>query len=79
MTVGIGLIGLITGSVATFFLRGTGGDVPESPHLAHLKGLLDRWSELDAADRQAAAALLKGLADGAPSAAPAGPAAPAEG
>ncbi len=70
MTVGIGLIGLITGSVATFFLRGGGEEkAPESPHLTHLRGLLDRWHELEHADRQAAVALLKGLADGAADAA----------
>ena len=65
MTVGIGLLGLITGSVATFFLRGAQEESPaESPHLVHLRGLLDRWGELGAEDRHAAAALLKGLADG---------------
>jgi voltage-gated potassium channel len=65
MTVGIGLIGLITASVATFFLRGGGEEkVPESPHLTHLRGLLDRWGELGIEDRRAAAALLARLADG---------------
>ena len=65
MTVGIGLIGLITASVATFFLRGGGEEkAPESPHLTHLRGLLDRWHELEHADRHAAVALLQGLADG---------------
>lgn len=74
MTVGIGLIGLITGSVATFFLRGAEPEpAPESPHLAHLRALLDRWHELGAADRRAAAALLAGLAEGTTDAA--GPAA----
>lgn len=65
MTVGIGLIGLITASVATFFLRGGVEEkAPESPHLTHLKGLLERWHELEHSDRHAAAALLKGLAEG---------------
>jgi len=74
MTVGIGLIGLITGSVATYFLRGDAGEAAaESPHLAHLRGLLDRWAELGSEDRQAAAVLLKGLADGTPQVATAAP------
>ena len=65
MTIGIGLIGLVTGSVATFFLRGGPEEtVIESPHLTHLKALLNRWSELGAHDRNAAVLLLKGLADG---------------
>ena len=65
MTIGIGLIGLVTGSVATFFLRGGGEErAVESPHIAHLRSLLDRWSDLGAADRNAAVLLLKGLADG---------------
>lgn len=64
MTVGIGLLGLITGSVATFFLRtDTDTASAESPHLAHLRGLLDRWSELGPQDRHAAVALLAQLAD----------------
>jgi len=65
MTVGIGLLGLITASVATFFLRGGSSDrAAESPHLTHLRALLDRWSELSTHDRHAAAALLAHLADG---------------
>lgn len=64
MTVGIGLIGLITASVATFFLRDTDSGPTESPHLTHLRGLLDRWHELESTDRDAAVALLKQLADG---------------
>jgi hypothetical protein len=51
--------------VATFFLRGGPEEtVIESPHLTHLKALLNRWSELGAHDRNAAVLLLKGLADG---------------
>jgi voltage-gated potassium channel len=71
MTVGIGLLGLITGSVATFFLR-TDVDTATSgsPHLTHLKELLDRWSELGADDRAAAAALLASLAAATPSPVP---------
>ncbi len=65
MTVGIGLIGLITASVATFFLRGGAEErAPESPHVTHLRGLLDRWAELGTEDRRAAAALMRELADG---------------
>jgi voltage-gated potassium channel len=66
MTVGIGLLGLITASVATYFLRGGSEEaVAESPHVTHLRALLDRWGELDAEDRHAAAALLARMA-GAP-------------
>jgi voltage-gated potassium channel len=64
MTIGIGLIGLVTGSVATFFLRGGIDErAVESPHITHLRSLLDRWSDLSASDRMAAAELLSGLAD----------------
>jgi hypothetical protein len=74
MTVGIGLIGLVTASVATFFLRGGAEErAPESPHVTHLRVLLDRWSELGAEDRHAAALLLKGLADGTVEPSPAEP------
>jgi voltage-gated potassium channel len=74
MTVGIGLIGLVTASVATFFLRGGAEDrAPESPHVTHLRALLDRWSELGTEDRHAAALLLKGLADGSVEPSPAEP------
>jgi voltage-gated potassium channel len=63
MTVGIGLLGLITASVATYFLRGGSTEaVTESPHVTHLRALLDRWSELGAEDRHAAVALLARLA-----------------
>lgn len=61
MLVGIGTIGMLTASIATYFLGGGAG--PESVHIEHLRGLLARWDELSEEDRRAAADLLRELAD----------------
>jgi voltage-gated potassium channel len=59
MVVGIGAIGMITGSIATYFLGGR--DEPDDPHVAHLKGLLDTWDELTVEQRRQAAVLLDAM------------------
>jgi voltage-gated potassium channel len=61
MLVGIGTIGMLTASIATYFLGGATSQA--SIHIQHLQGLLDRWDELSVADRQAAVELLRVLAD----------------
>jgi voltage-gated potassium channel len=57
MLVGIGTIGMLTASIATYFLGG--GPKPSSPHIQHLQDLLNRWDELSQADREAAVELLR--------------------
>jgi voltage-gated potassium channel len=61
MLVGIGTIGMLTASIATYFLGGAPSQA--SAHIQHLQGLLDRWDDLPASDRQAAVELLRALAD----------------
>jgi voltage-gated potassium channel len=62
MLVGIGTIGMITGSIATYFLgdRDAGS---ADPHVAHLKDVLDSWDELTIEQRRQAAALLGAMAE----------------
>jgi hypothetical protein len=55
MLAGIGAIGMMTASVATYFL--TGDKAP--PHSAHTRNMLLRWDELSPADRAVSAALLR--------------------
>jgi voltage-gated potassium channel len=62
MLVGIGTIGMITGSIATYFL-GDRDAGPVDPHVAHLKDVLDSWDELTVEQRRQAAALLRAMAE----------------
>ena len=60
MLVGIGTIGMITGSIATYFI-GTGRDeVPA--HVGLVRRELDRWPSLTPSERRRLAALLTDLA-----------------
>jgi voltage-gated potassium channel len=61
MIVGIGTIGMLTGTIATYFL--SGGSKTSSPHISHLQDLLGRWNDLTGEDRRAAAHLLTALAN----------------
>ena len=61
MLVGIGTIGMLTASIATYFLGGASSKA--SVHIEHLQGLLERWDELTTDERHAAAELLRVLAD----------------
>jgi voltage-gated potassium channel len=63
MVVGIGALGMITGSIATHFVRGSNG--PTNPHIDHLKGLLDGWEDLTSDERAHAVVLLGSLASSA--------------
>jgi voltage-gated potassium channel len=60
MLVGIGTIGMLTATIATYFLGGT--TTPSSVHVEHLQSLLGRWDELTSEDRRAAAELLWAIA-----------------
>jgi len=64
MLVGIGTIGMLTASIATYFLGGAPSQA--SAHIQHLQGLLERWDDLPATDRRAAVELLRALADAEP-------------
>lgn len=57
MLVGIGALGMITGSIATYFVRAE--DTPTNPHVEHLKDILDRWDTLTIDQRHHAAQLLQ--------------------
>ena len=61
MIVGIGTIGMITGSIATFFLQGSGQRT--NPHVEHLKQMLEQWDELTGGERRQAATLLAAMVD----------------
>lgn len=61
MLVGIGSIGMVTGSIATYFI---GGRSPAlHPHVEFVRGELSRWPELTSTDRRRLAALLRDLAE----------------
>jgi voltage-gated potassium channel len=62
MVVGIGALGMITGSIATHFIHGR--QSPSNPHLDHIRSLLDDWDALSPVHRREAAALLATLANG---------------
>lgn len=55
MLVGIGTIGMLTGSIATYFI---GGDETDDPEVAHIRARLGDWDELSQEDRQRLAAML---------------------
>lgn len=61
MLVGIGTIGMLTASIATYFLGG--GAQATSPHVEHLRDLLGRWEELSLEDRRAAVELLRAVTE----------------
>ena len=44
MIVGIGLLGMITASIATYFIK---GEKEENPTTAYIKGQLDRLDQLN--------------------------------
>jgi voltage-gated potassium channel len=61
MLVGIGTLGMIAGSIATYFL---GGQRPQqsNPQVEWLRDQLGGWDELGADERRRLAAMLTGLA-----------------
>jgi voltage-gated potassium channel len=61
MLVGIGTIGMLTGSIATYFLGGEAGAA--DPDVEHVRARLADWEELTAEERQRVAAMLHLLAN----------------
>lgn len=61
MVVGIGAIGLLTATFATYFIadRRTG----QHPHVEFVRRELERWDSLSPRDRRNLIALLPGLVD----------------
>lgn len=59
MLVGIGTVGMITGSIATYFL---GHRRATNPHVRHLQEQLDRWDEMTERERRGLAGALRSLA-----------------
>ncbi len=62
MLVGIGTIGMLTGSIATHFLQDRRG-LPTDPQLEFVRQELDRWDQMTRDERRRVAALLTDLAN----------------
>lgn len=61
MVIGIGTIGMVTGSIATYFIHGDeSGDLP--PDVAHVRERLSEWNDLEPAERRGLSSLLESLA-----------------
>lgn len=58
MLVGIGTIGMITGSIATYFIGSRGST---NAHIKHLQRQLDRWDEMSVAERAQVTRILSAL------------------
>ena len=58
MIVGIGTIGMITGSIATYFIGANGS---KNPHIRHVQGQLDSWEEMTSEERGAIVRVLEAL------------------
>lgn len=61
MIMGIGMIAMLTGSIATYFI-GTHGS--HNPHVRHLQKSLDGWDHMSGEERREIATMLRALADG---------------
>ena len=72
MIVGVGTIGMLTGSIATYFTKPAAAEGPASPQVAFVRDQLDRWDELSPRDRRELAAMLAALSDPPASVAPRG-------
>lgn len=66
MLVGIGTLGMITGSIATYFIDGR-QDRDEDPDIAHIRQRLETWNNLEREQRRRVAAVLAALAEHEPS------------
>lgn len=61
MLVGIGTIGWVTGSIATYFISGAGNG--KNPHVEYIRQQLARWDELEPEQRRLLAAMLVSLCE----------------
>jgi voltage-gated potassium channel len=62
MLVGIGTIGMLTGSIATYFI-GDAGTEKVDPDIDHIRERLAAWHELSTEERRRLAAMLGAVAD----------------
>jgi voltage-gated potassium channel len=58
MLVGIGTIGMITGSIATYFIGSRGS---KNPHVQHLQRQLDKWEDMTTDERHKVMQMLRVL------------------
>ena len=58
MLIGIGTIGMVTGSIATYFIGSRGA---KNPHIQHVQRHLDRWDELSVTERTQVTQILSAL------------------
>ncbi len=63
MLVGIGTLGTLTGSIATYFMGQ--GRTSANPHVRHVQTQLDRWDEMSPEERRQTWRFLRALAEGA--------------
>jgi voltage-gated potassium channel len=61
MLVGIGTLGMVTGAIATYFIRGRAREETD-PDLEHVRDRLGDWNDLSPRERMQVAALLNALA-----------------
>ena len=61
MLVGIGTLGMITGSIATYFISDH-AERPANPQVEWLRSQLEHWDTLDTDERRRLVAMLSGLA-----------------
>jgi len=61
MLVGIGMIAMLTGSIATYFIGGHG---PANPNVRHVQKQLDEWDRMSPGERRELASVLRALAEG---------------
>ncbi len=62
MTIGIGNLGMITGTITTYFLSHVEQE-HVNPHVRHIRDQLDRWDEASLQEKRQLAALLTTLAE----------------
>lgn len=60
MLLGIGMIGMVTGSIATYFI---GAARSRDPHIAHIQRQLDVWESLSPEERRKLVAVLRVMAE----------------
>lgn len=59
MLIGIGTLGMITGSISTYFLGSRGSS---NPHIRHLQRELDKWDEMTPRGKHQLSSILEALA-----------------
>lgn len=62
MVVGVGTIGMLTGSIANYFAAGTSEPPRIGPQVQFVRDRLEQWDELSVDDRRELASMLVGLA-----------------